>query len=91
MEIPYSLDQFQKDIESVKPRAFDMYVLPPFMALYAWKSKGMPKIARRMLFTAAIYMFYRNFTSYKELVTSIIPSVRSGAIQPAENQPGAIT
>jgi hypothetical protein len=81
MEIPYSIDQFSKDIESVKPRAFDIYVLPPFMAFYAWKSKGMPKIARRMLFTAAVYMFYRSYSSYKELVTTIIPGTQSGGAQ----------
>lgn len=64
----YSLEQFGRDIESVKPRAMDTYVLPVFLIAFAVKSgkKPMGKISRRILFGAGIYMFYRNFVSYKQ-------------------------
>jgi hypothetical protein len=65
----YSLDQFQKDLENFKPRAFDTYVLPAFMMYFAWKARGMPRLARRMLFVAGIYMGYRNFSEYKKLIS----------------------
>ena len=76
MELPYSAAQFEADIENVKPRIFDLYILPPFMMYYAVKSKGMSKIARRMLFTASVYMFYRSYSSYKAIVQSIIPNTQ---------------
>ena len=65
----YSLDQFQKDLQNFKPRAFDTYVLPAFMMYFAWKARGMPRLARRMLFVAGIYMGYRNFSEYKKLLS----------------------
>jgi hypothetical protein len=67
----YSLDQFQKDLENFKPRAFDTYVLPAFMMYFAWKARGMPRLARRMLFVAGIYMGYRNFAEYKKLLETL--------------------
>lgn len=67
----YSVDQFKKDIEGFKPRIFDSYILPAFMLYFAWKAKGMPIIARRMLFVSGIYMGYRNYSEYKKLVAAI--------------------
>lgn len=69
--IEYSLEQFEKDIESVKPRFFDTYVLPPFLVWYAYRSREMKKNIRRMLFTAGIYMFYRNYSNYKTAVLAL--------------------
>jgi len=88
MDIPYSLDQFQKDIENVKPRIFDLYILPPFMMYYAVKSKGMSRIARRILFTASVYMFYRSYSSYKAIVQSIIPGTSPPGPASGGNQGG---
>lgn len=62
----YTAQDFEKDIQNVKPRIFDTYILPAFMVGYAVKSKGMPKTARRILFTAAVYMTYRNYSIYKK-------------------------
>lgn len=64
----YSLEQWEKDVKSIQPRAFDKYVLPFFMAVFALKSgnKKMSKWPRRLLFSSAIYMFYKNYTIYKE-------------------------
>ena len=67
----YSVDQFKKDVESFKPRIFDSYILPAFMIYFAYKAKGMPRIARRMLFVSGIYMGYRNYSEYKKLVAAI--------------------
>lgn len=63
----YSMSQFEKDIESIRPRVFDTYILPGFMMVYAYRSKGMKRIARRMLFTSGIYMMYRNYSEYKKM------------------------
>lgn len=62
----YTLKDFEEDIERIKPRAFDTWILPAFLAGYAIKSRGMPKTARRILFSSAIYMSYRNYSVYKK-------------------------
>jgi hypothetical protein len=69
----YSLEQFQADIEKLnRPRLFDTYILPGFLILYAVKSRvAMGRTARRILFTAGIYMLYRNYAQYKAAVASI--------------------
>lgn len=63
--LPYSLEQFEKDVQNFKPRVFDTYILPGFLMLYAYKSKDMRRTARRILFTSGIYMMYRNYAAYK--------------------------
>lgn len=66
MQLPsYSLTQFEADIQNVKPRIFDTYILPPFIMWFAVRSKSMGKNARRALFAAGIFMFYRNYAEYK--------------------------
>lgn len=68
----YSLTQFQSDIQNVGPRPFDQYILPVFLLGYAIRSKKpMGKTARRILFSAGIYMFYRNYVNYKKLIQEI--------------------
>jgi len=65
----YSLEKFEQDMAAVKPRAFDTYVLPAFLIFFAVKSKSpMGRWPRRMLFTAGVYMTYRNWQNYKALV-----------------------
>ena len=65
-------EQIITGIESVRPRPFDTYILPLFMAGYAFKSKApMGRWARRILFTAGVYMFYRNFSEYRKSYESI--------------------
>lgn len=68
----YSVEQFEADVENVKPRAFDTYVLPAFMIYFAIRSgKPVGKLARRILFTAGVYMAYRSWSQYKTLLTAI--------------------
>lgn len=69
----YSVEQFEQDIQNVQPRTFDTWVLPFFLAVYALKSgnKKMGKWPRRILFSAGIYMFYRNYSVYKESIDKI--------------------
>jgi len=62
----YSMEQFEQDVQSFKPRVFDTYILPGFMMYYAWRSKQMRKVARRILFTSGLYMMYRNYSEYKK-------------------------
>ncbi len=69
--LPYSLEQFEADVQNFKPRIFDTYILPGFMMFYAWKSKQMRKVARRILFTSGIYMMYRNYAAYKEALVKM--------------------
>jgi hypothetical protein len=72
----YSFEQFESDVQALKPRFFDTYILPPFMVWYGMKSKGMNKLARRMLFTAGIYLFYRNYREYKAIYTRAIAALK---------------
>lgn len=66
----YSLEQFQADAASMKPRAFDTYVLPAFMIFFAIRSKTpVGKNARRILFTAGVYMAMRNISTYRETLS----------------------
>jgi hypothetical protein len=79
----YSLERFEKDIQAFKPRTFDTYILPAFMMYFAYKARSMPKLARRMLFVAGIYMGYRNYAEYKKLVQNVsaylkTPTVTTG-------------
>jgi hypothetical protein len=78
------LGQFARDLEGFQPRAFDTYVLPAFLVLYAVRSKNaVGRWPRRILFTAGLYMFYRNFTEYRELIASIrenITQAQKGAV-----------
>ena len=67
----YSPEQFVADIGSIKPRVFDSYIMPFFLIAFAIRSgskKPLGKIARRMLFTAGVYTFYRNFANYQGAV-----------------------
>jgi hypothetical protein len=61
----YSMEQFEKDVQAFRPRIFDTYILPGFLMFYAYKSKDMRRMARRILFTSGIYMMYRNWSEYK--------------------------
>lgn len=68
----YSISQFESDISGMKPRFFDTWILPGFMLWFAMQSKkGMGKNVRRMLFTAGVYMTFRNFTSYKQAYETV--------------------
>ena len=73
----YSLQQFESDIQGFQPRAFDRYVLPAFMMYFAWKAKGMGRLARRMLFVSGIYMAYRSYAEYKKLAQSVAAYIQS--------------
>ena len=64
----YSLAQFENDIKAIRPRPFDIYILPGFLCAYAVKSKGMPIAARRILFVSGVYAGYRNYSQYKNLI-----------------------
>jgi hypothetical protein len=74
----YSLEQFAADVEKLnRPRLFDTYILPGFLILYAVKSRAaMGRTARRILFTAGIYMLYRNYAQYRAAVASIAAMVK---------------
>ena len=69
-EIPYSFERFEQDLQKVKPRFFDTYILAPFMLWFAYSSKtAMGRWPRRILFTAGTYMLYRNYVEYKKAAT----------------------
>jgi hypothetical protein len=67
----YTVADLQADIESMKPRFFDIYILPAFLIWYAMASKDMKKNWRRTLFVSGVYMGFRSFTKYKELAEKI--------------------
>jgi hypothetical protein len=75
----YTVQQFESDIQAMQPRTFDTYILPAFMIYFAIKAKKpMGRNARRMLFTAGIYMLYRNYAQYKQLALKLSQMVKSG-------------
>ena len=78
----YSLERFEQDLARMRPRAFDIYFLGPFMIYFAVRSKaGMGRWTRRILFTAGVYTIYRNWQAYKSIpataaeYASLIPAV----------------
>jgi hypothetical protein len=74
----YTLTDFQTDIQNVKPRKFDTYILPAFMVWYAISSKKeMKKNWRRVLFIAGVYMGFRSFNEYKALALKIDEYVKT--------------
>lgn len=66
----YSLQQWNSDMEKIKPRFFDTYILPPFIMWFAAKSK-MKKWPRRMLFMGGVFMLYRNWSEYRKAAVTL--------------------
>jgi hypothetical protein len=71
LQVPKTPQELEAQIAGMKPRFFDTYLLPPFMLYFAFKAKSMPKIARRMLFGAGIYMAMRSYTEYKTALSGL--------------------
>lgn len=72
LQTPYGLSDFERDVTSMKPRFIDIWVIPPLMIYAAWKSKGsLNRWTRRALFTAGVYMMYRNYAEYKASIASL--------------------
>ena len=67
----YDLTKFESDLNAMKPRAFDTYILPAFLIWYAIQSKGMKLRARRMLFVTGVYMGYRSYSEYKKVALAL--------------------
>jgi hypothetical protein len=71
LQMPKTPAELEAQIASMKPRFFDTYLLPPFMLYFAFKAKSMPRLARRMLFGAGIYMAMRSYTEYKATLSGL--------------------
>lgn len=72
METETLIQRLESDILKTSARPFDIYVLPAFCIVYAMRSKkGMSRLARRMLFTAGVYMGYRNYAEYKKALAGM--------------------
>lgn len=65
-------EELARQLDSLKPRAFDLYALPPFLMWYAWRSRQMPRMARRIMFAAGLWSGLRNWRRYQELVSGQI-------------------
>jgi len=70
--IPHNIEQLEAQLAQMHPRPFDTYILPLFLCIYAVKSKGMRKSARRLLFGSGVYVGLRNYFEYKKIVISIM-------------------
>jgi hypothetical protein len=69
---PYSVDQFESDIEAMKPRFMDIWVVPGLMFYAAFKSRGaIGNWTRRAIFVGACYLVYRNYGVYKQALASL--------------------
>jgi len=62
----YTLTDFEREAQATKPRFIDVWLLPPLVMFAAVKSKDLGRWTRRAMFTAGVYMLYRNWTAYKE-------------------------
>lgn len=62
----YTLTDFEKEAQSLKPRFIDVWLLPPLVMFAAVKSKDLGRWTRRAMFTAGVYMLYRNWSAYQE-------------------------
>lgn len=72
----YSFAKFEEDMSKIEPRFFDKYILPGFMLWFAVRSKAsMGRWPRRMLFTAGVYMFYRNYKHVKSGIEKVVTKV----------------
>jgi hypothetical protein len=78
LQIPKTPSELEAQIANMKPRFFDTYLLPPFMMYFAFKSKSMPKLARRMLFAAGIYMGMRSYSEYKTALAGLQSDLKTG-------------
>jgi hypothetical protein len=67
----YGAADFEKDVSTMKPRLIDIWLIPPLVMYAGWKTRDLNKWTRRMLFTAGVYMLYRNYSAYKSAVSSI--------------------
>jgi hypothetical protein len=66
------LEAFRSDLDKIKPRFFDTYILPAFMLWFAYSSKrSMGRWPRRMLFTGGMYMLYRNARIYRRVISNL--------------------
>lgn len=81
----YSVEQLDRELTNFKPRIFDTYILPGFMMYYAWKSKGMRKTARRILFTSGIYQMYRSYAEYKKALAKLQDVITAAKPTEGEN------
>lgn len=74
----YSLKKFESEIQNLKPRFFDVYILPAFVMVYAYKSKNMERNLRRILFVSGVYMGYRRYSDYKKAAYLITQNFNPG-------------
>lgn len=81
----YSYSDFVNDVGGMKPRAVDIWVIPPLVMFAAWKAKSLNKWVRRSLFSAGIYMIYRNWTNYQQFAASVAKLAPS-VVPPAADQ-----
>jgi hypothetical protein len=80
----YTIADFQTDIQNVKPRKFDTYILPAFLVWFAIASKKeMGKNWRRVLFISGVYMGFRSYNEYKALAARVAALMQ----QPGESTP----
>jgi len=67
--------EFERQVQQVRPRFIDTYVLPGFLIWYAIRSKEMPKRARRILFISGVYAGYRSYDAYKQAFQRVVSKV----------------
>ncbi len=63
-------------IEEIEKRPFDLYVLGPFLVWYGLRSKGMPKLARRIIVTSGIFQVWYAWRDYRELPEAIASRIK---------------
>jgi hypothetical protein len=79
-----TLAEMESLIKSQKVRAFDIYVLGPFMMWYSVKSKGMSAWPRRALFISGFMTTLYNYENYKKVKTWVETEGASALKNPLE-------
>lgn len=67
MQLKKSLHTLEDWFDSAEPRAFDKYLLGPFLVWYGLQYRKSPKIARRLLITAGIWQIFYSWKYYRKL------------------------
>lgn len=69
------MDDLDTLLKSQQVRAFDIYILGPFMVWYAMKSKDMGRWPRRALFVSGIMTTVYNYQNYRKLQEEVLTRI----------------
>lgn len=73
-----TIQEIEQEILKMKPRFFDVYILPSILVYFSLSKKGKTKNRNRILFVSGVYMFLRNYGNYKSKYIELKKAVENG-------------